>query len=1314
MTTPNLESFKDEKFLINICDQEPIHIPGSIQNFGFALVLGVDANIKFASANVHKFLGKEYQHYIGKDLSEVIGDLFILNSVLTESDKTQYFYDRVINDSEQTFDIAVLPPTSLGYRTIEFQPKEQYDSLDQSLEDLVERLQSTGSIQSLFESVVECVREVIGYSRVKLYIFDEFWNGDVVAESKEDFMPTYKGMRFPATDIPRQARELYVRNKIRIIADVNEDPVPLFPEVIASEAIDLSDSGLRSISPIHIEYLRNMGVGASFSASVVQDGKLIGLLACHHHESKTIGLRARKKCEIIGRMFSIEHKRLTIDTNEAHKQAFHDKLDVITEQLRASDKPELSLSELLPGLSKVLNFDGIVLKHNKEYYSHGLILDPLELRLFERSLDLQIKRKTLKIHNLQKSELLVGAPKDIAGMIRIPIDRDSESLIYGFRRERVRDIVWGGGNPENAKKLDLTDEGKIRVSPRKSFEAYKINVQGESQPFTDDVYYQEISRSFRSFLMNSSLMSTGPKVQNKFFQKLERSNFELRKQVAQLKVENLQLHSSEQKLNLAIESGRIGTWEYNMNEDIVLLDLLSIELLDAPDHAMSLEGFLSLFPMKNRDAFRDALSLEVISSEDLSFDVAFDYGENTVTQLQLRGRVNEYEKGGQHYHSIFGTIQDVTDFQQLESEIQAVNIELSQFFDSDLMGTFIADENGDILKCNNYFLELLGYDSDFLEKGNLNWRTLSPIDQYPRDLDMIKEALRGERVYYEKQLFDVAGKRIDTLFGLSYSKSMHRFYGMVKNHSLEIVKRNKTERLIEDQRRMLLERHQKMQEFNKSLLEANDRLTKEIETRKQFELSKNLLQHAIDSASEMIIITDAEFLKNGGQPKISYVNSAMLRLTGYSEKELIGASPKMLQNHNTSPEIKSQIAKALKNQEPINVRLVNVSKTHNEYVVDLSISPVLDENGQCMNFVGIQKDVTEQVRQKFEIERKEKHFKLIAENLPDSKIMLTDTDGNLIYLDSSGAEVFEKEVNLFEQVKFEPDDEKKIRLLDINKHVLNLEGWVNDEEFLFTIQLIEGFQGENELIFLAQNIEERKKLIRMKERALEQASALAEMKTQFINTASHQLKTPISSIELNLSLLEVLQSEIENPKLSKIVARLKSESSRLIGLMDETLQISRLNSAGFLPKMEKFDLMLVIKDQVDLFLNTSEHKHRKIKVKTSLKSCSCVSDMHLFKHVIHNVISNALKYSTAEVVVNLSKPKGKQFEITIVDKGIGIPENDIDNLMSEFFRASNARMVPGTGLGLFLVKTILDKLSGKLIINSTEGQGTSVTISLDA
>ena len=172
---------------------------------------------------------------------------------------------------------------------------------------------------------------------------------------------------------------------------------------------------------------------------------------------------------------------------------------------------------------------------------------------------------------------------------------------------------------------------------------------------------------------------------------------------------------------------------------------------------------------------------------------------------------------------------------------------------------------------------------------------------------------------------------------------------MVKNHSLEIVKRNKAERLIEDQRRMLLERHQKMQEFNKNLLEANNQLKAEIETRKRFEHSNNLLQHAIDSASEMVLITDAEFLKKGGQPKISYVNDAMLKLTGYSEDELLGQSPKILQNHNTSEEVKGLISEALRKQEPIKVRLINESKTANEYVLELSISPVFDDKGLCVN-----------------------------------------------------------------------------------------------------------------------------------------------------------------------------------------------------------------------------------------------------------------------------------------------------------------------------------------------------------------------------
>jgi len=360
VNTVDHDKFKNEKFLINICDQEPIHIPGSIQNFGFVLVLGSDGNIQFASENLRAFTSREYSEFLGKDLSEVLGDQKVLNQVLLESNKIEYFYDCTLYISEQLFDIAILPATTLGYRTIEFQPVSNED-LDDGIEEMLDALQSIDSKEKLYQVAVEHIRKVIGYSRVKFYLFDEYWNGDVLAESKEDFMPSYYGMRFPHSDIPKQARALYVRNKTRVIANVQQTPIPILPKVKNSEAIDLSDSGLRSISPIHIEYLRNMGVGASFSVSVVQGNKLVGLFACHNHEPKSIGLKARKKCEIIGRVVSIEMKRLELEIEEQRRVAFQKKTSFLTDHLRKSESIDEGVVNILPQLMKLMSFEGIAI-----------------------------------------------------------------------------------------------------------------------------------------------------------------------------------------------------------------------------------------------------------------------------------------------------------------------------------------------------------------------------------------------------------------------------------------------------------------------------------------------------------------------------------------------------------------------------------------------------------------------------------------------------------------------------------------------------------------------------------------------------------------------------------------------------------------------------------------------------------------------------------------------------------------------------------------------------------------------------------------
>lgn len=139
-----------------------------------------------------------------------------------------------------------------------------------------------------------------------VYRFAEDGSGEVVAETCKPGIGSFKGLHYPASDIPVQARELYKRNLLRVIADVDAVPVAIEPaHDEKGQLLDLSYSILRSVSPIHIEYLKNMGVRASMSISILVDGELWGLFACHHYSAKSPTFEIRSVCELFSQMYSL-------------------------------------------------------------------------------------------------------------------------------------------------------------------------------------------------------------------------------------------------------------------------------------------------------------------------------------------------------------------------------------------------------------------------------------------------------------------------------------------------------------------------------------------------------------------------------------------------------------------------------------------------------------------------------------------------------------------------------------------------------------------------------------------------------------------------------------------------------------------------------------------------------------------------------------------------------------------------------------------------------------------------------------------------
>ncbi len=1298
--------YKDQKHLINICDQEPIHIPGSIQSSGTVLVFGQDFKVKFSSKNSYAWLNISHDELIGLSPDAIFESQEIILQIFDHSDSNEYFYKQRLLNSDELFDITVVANTDFGYKTVEIEKAEEANLDSIALENGINALGKCLDAQSLYDEAVKWVRDTIGYDRVKLYLFDDDWNGTVVAENKVDFMPSYKDLRFPATDIPKQARALYVLNKVRVISDVFSEPVNLLPKAPLAQAVDLSQSGLRSISPIHIEYLRNMKVGASFSASVVIEGKLVGLIACHHSKAKHIPLRARRQAEIFGRTLSLEMQRIKFRLSKDLRRSAKKVSQQILKSVNQANL-EIGIKNELPEIQQILKADGVGLKYGDNYYFSGVALDPMEIQQVEDRLE---QRERKRIYATKKlSKRIPGLiATGIYGFLRIPIEMRTPITLFAFRKEFHGTIKWGGADLENAKTIYADEEGRMRVSPRKSFEAFKVNTKEQSLAWLEGLLYEELASGLRELVLNEhgSQSSDGDKVSRKAQLKID----ELTSKVRQLRFEVAESRSVEHKLQLALDVSDVGSWEIDLKENRVQMDFTSRQVLEANGNEKTLEQFVSLFPIGERQELSESLKSLNIEGKKYSKEITFETEDG---QKNILLKAEGYSLGDNESARLVGVVMDMSSMRTMESDIKDIQEELEQFFNADLVGTFISNDDGDILRCNTYFLQLLGFPSNQLEIGSVNWKMLTPVDQYSIDLEQIKQTKLGDKVNYSKQMFDANGKRIEVLFSLSYNDESDRFYGVVKSNMDEIVERNKAETIIKEQRKMLLERHKTLQAFNKQLVDANERLKLEITLRENTEKDRALLEKAVTNAQEMIIITDAEFLETGGQPRITYVNDALLRMTGYREEEVLGNSPKMFQNNNTSDEARLKIKEALFNKEPVKTRITNCSKTGEEYIVELSISPVFGPKGELTNFVGVQQDVTKEVEQLKEIENARLQFESIASNLPQSLVLLTGVDGRIVYLGGQNKTKLKGRLEHIFDV-FRTD----------SSNSLGFSKWAasrGKESYGFSAQhskksydVICSKVSEDSIIILAQDISQRLELA-VKERELAHAESVAKMKTDFINHASHQLKTPISSIELNISVLRHVFKENQlNTSVESVLGRLEKESRRLMELTKNTLEVSRVTDRTYKTKPIEVDLMDFVHGVAELFLNTKEYANRSIKVSTRLKTAKIVTDEFLIGQILQNLVSNALKYSEGNVIIKLQNSKSEKggFELSVHDNGIGIPEKDLSKIFNEFYRSNNSARAHGTGLGLYLVKKSVELINGEIKVESEVGKGTIFKLEL--
>jgi light-regulated signal transduction histidine kinase (bacteriophytochrome)/CheY-like chemotaxis protein len=471
---------------LTLCDREPITRLERIQSFGFLLAMSKDWIVVRASANLGMLLGIDAAAAIGRKLDDLVDrqalhDIRNRMGLLISAQGVERVYGTDLVPGKR-FDIAVHYAGSMI--VLEGEPTILDERMEAAslVRAMMARLSMRENLEAFHRDAARQIRVLTGFDRVMIYRFAESGAGEVIAEVLTAGMEPFLGMHYPASDIPAQARALYLRNPFRIVADASASTVALLPAAGAGvEPLDQSLAFTRAVSPVHIEYLRNMGVAASLSISIIVDGALWGIAACHHRTPRLPSFAVRTATELFGQMYSMKlERRLHRLDHEVERRAL-ERIDHIAESI-ARDEVLLGNAEWWRAtIGDLIECDGAVVARHGTLSTNGATPPRAALGTLVERLNAMTPPRVFSVNHL--AALYPEAAQhagEAAGMLSIPISHSLQDYLLLFRRERLHAIIWAG-DPE--KPVSKADDGG-RLSPRKSFEAFRTISRGHALPFT--------------------------------------------------------------------------------------------------------------------------------------------------------------------------------------------------------------------------------------------------------------------------------------------------------------------------------------------------------------------------------------------------------------------------------------------------------------------------------------------------------------------------------------------------------------------------------------------------------------------------------------------------------------------------------------------------------------------------------------------------------------------------------------------------------------------------------------------------------------
>lgn len=459
------------------CEDEPIHIPGAIQSHGCLFEVSGEGNILRASSNTRLLLGVAAHDLLEKPLHDALGSQPAgwVAQTLAALPPASPRSARFVLDSGDAG--TVIAHRYDDHDLVEWLPDTEHrvpapDAMERALSGAMARARGAGEMNAALQYIAEGVAAATGIDRVMVYRFHPDWHGEVVAESVQSELSPYRGLHYPASDIPAQARQLYLAVPARVIADVySRDAILLDADPLVGEPqLDLSHSVLRSVSPVHIQYLRNMGTGATLVTSLVTEGELWGLISCHHRSRYPFPWYAHERM----RSFTAEAAAVIAEHRVRERQAREHRYTLARARLVDSlaGPTEATVGLLLQSLDA----SGALLCDGPRLRTFGQVPDGA--RGLIDSVLAQSEDLGATAHVSQRFDS-APALSEAAGAAWLVLSRARRQLLLVLRPEFAHTVNWGGDPSKPA----LPDPVSRRLTPRGSFDLWQQTVNGQSRPW---------------------------------------------------------------------------------------------------------------------------------------------------------------------------------------------------------------------------------------------------------------------------------------------------------------------------------------------------------------------------------------------------------------------------------------------------------------------------------------------------------------------------------------------------------------------------------------------------------------------------------------------------------------------------------------------------------------------------------------------------------------------------------------------------------------------------------------------------------------